>query len=52
MDAGDVKIHFNIHFDPAKGDVTNKDISETIVKEIEVANITGSVLHPLEFDIG
>ena len=33
------------------GDVTSDLISESIIKEVEAANMTGSVLHPLEFDI-
>lgn len=40
----DVKVHFNVHFDPAKGTVVNSDIVEAITKEIEASNITGSVL--------
>ena len=51
MEAGDVKVHFNIHFDPAKGDVTSEAISNSIINEVKTANITGSVLHPLGFDI-
>lgn len=47
----DVKVHFNVHFDPAKGDVTSIDIGEAINKEIEAAiNTTGSVLDSIVID--
>ena len=51
LESGDVKVHFNVHFDPAKGEVSSDAITESIQNEMIASNSTGSVLHPLDFDL-
>ena len=40
----DVRVHFNLHFNPALGPIDPHEVEEVILKEMETANVTGSVL--------
>ena len=50
LESEDVKVHFNLHFNPAVGEVKPQEAKEVILKEMEAANITGSVLEQIFID--
>lgn len=50
LDTEDVRVHFNLHFNPALGPIDPREVEEVILKEIEIANVTGSVLDQITID--
>ena len=36
----DVRVHFNLHFNPALGPIDPHEVEEVILKEMEAANVT------------
>ena len=50
LESEDVIVHFNLHFNPALGPIDPLEVEEVILKEIEMANVTGSVLDQVVID--
>ena len=50
LNTEDVRVHFNLHFNPALGPIDPREVEEVILKEIEIANVTGSVLDQITID--
>ena len=50
LESEDVIVHFNLHFNPALGPIDPLEVEEVILKEIEIANVTGSVLDQVVID--
>ena len=44
-------VHFNLHMDPSKGDISESNIIDVLTEEILSSNVTGSVLGDLVIDL-